>query len=102
MPSRLVIVLAAVAAALAVALSAAASTPPPVDARAVIVLDGRSGDVLYEENGDRRMAMASITKLMTAIVTLEHARPKEMVTVSPRAIGQGGSSIFLTAGEQLT
>jgi D-alanyl-D-alanine carboxypeptidase (penicillin-binding protein 5/6) len=39
---------------------------------------------------------------MTAIVTLEHARPKETVTVSPRAIGQGGSSIFLTAGEQLT
>jgi D-alanyl-D-alanine carboxypeptidase (penicillin-binding protein 5/6) len=35
-------------------------------------------------------------------VTLEHARPNEMVTVSPRAIGQGGSSIFLTAGEQLT
>jgi serine-type D-Ala-D-Ala carboxypeptidase (penicillin-binding protein 5/6) len=101
-PSRLVIVLAAVAAALAVVLSAAASTPPPVDARAVIVVDGRSGDVLYEENADHRMAMASITKLMTAIVTLEHARPKEMVTVSPRAIGQGGSSIFLTAGEQLT
>jgi len=101
-PSRLVVLLAAVAAALAVALTAAASTPPPVDARAVIVADGRTGDVLYEENADRRMAMASITKLMTAIVTLEHARPQETVTVSPRAIGKGGSSIFLTAGEQLT
>ena len=99
---RILALLAAVAAALVVALSAAASTPPPVDARAVIVADGRTGDVLYAENADRRMAMASITKLMTALVTLEHARPGEVVTVSPRAIGKGGSSIFLTAGEQLT
>lgn len=99
---RVFTLLAVAAAALAVALSAAASTPPPVEARAVIVADGRTGDVLYAENADRRMAMASITKLMTALVTLEHARPGDVVTVSPRAIGQGGSSIFLTAGEQLT
>jgi serine-type D-Ala-D-Ala carboxypeptidase (penicillin-binding protein 5/6) len=102
MRSRVIVLLAALAAALAAALSAAASTPPPVEARAVIVADGRTGDVLYAENADRRMAMASITKLMTALVTLEHARPQEVVTVSPRAIGRGGSSIFLTAGEQLT
>jgi D-alanyl-D-alanine carboxypeptidase (penicillin-binding protein 5/6) len=99
---RVLVLLAAVAAALSVVLSAAASTPPPVDARAVIVADGRTGDVLYTENAGRRMAMASITKLMTALVTLERAQPGEVVTVSPRAIGQGGSSIFLTAGEQLT
>ena len=99
---RILALLAAVAAALVVAFSASASTPPPVDARAVIVADGRTGDVLYAENADRRMAMASITKLMTALVTLEHARPGGVVTVSPRAIGKGGSSIFLTAGEQLT
>ena len=99
---RILALLAAVAAALVVAFSASASTPPPVDARAVIVADGRTGDVLYAENADRRMAMASITKLMTALVTLEHARPGDVVTVSPRAIGKGGSSIFLTAGEELT
>lgn len=102
MRSRLVVLLAALAAALVAALSAAASTPPPVDARAVIVADGRTGDVLYAEHADRRMAMASITKLMTALVTLEHARPQDVVTVSPRAVGQGGSSILLTPGEQLT
>jgi D-alanyl-D-alanine carboxypeptidase len=47
------------------------------------------------------MAMASITKLMTAVVTLEHARPGDVVTVSPRAVAPGGSSIFLQAGEEL-
>jgi D-alanyl-D-alanine carboxypeptidase len=45
--------------------------------------------------------MASITKLMTALVTLERARPRETVTVAPEAVGQGGSSIFLAPGEEL-
>lgn len=81
--------------------SASASTPPPVEARAVLVADGRTGDILYEENADRRMPMASITKLMTALVTLEHARPGDMVTVAKQAVGTGESSIFLAAGEEL-
>ena len=80
---------------------AGASEPPPVRASAVLVADGRTGDVLYERNADQSMAMASITKLMTALVTLENARPRDMVTVSPRAVAPGGSSIFLTAGERL-
>ncbi len=80
---------------------AAASTPPPVDARAVLVADGRTGDVLYERNADAGMAMASITKLMTALVTLEHARPSDTVRVAREAIGRGGSSIFLSPGERL-
>ena len=81
--------------------AAAASDPPPVDARAVLVADGRTGEILYERNADRSMAMASITKLMTALVTLENARPGAMVTVAPQAVSPGGSSIFLTAGERL-
>jgi D-alanyl-D-alanine carboxypeptidase (penicillin-binding protein 5/6) len=91
------------AALLAVLLGgvAAASTPPPVEARAVLVADGRTGDVLYEHNADGTMAMASITKLMTALVTLENVRPGRMVTVAPQAVAPGGSSIFLTAGERL-
>jgi D-alanyl-D-alanine carboxypeptidase (penicillin-binding protein 5/6) len=38
---------------------------------------------------------------MTALVTLEHARPRDLVTVTPQAIGKGGSSIFLVPGEEL-
>ncbi|MGH3037750.1 MAG: D-alanyl-D-alanine carboxypeptidase family protein, partial [Gaiellaceae bacterium] len=59
------------------------------------------GDVLYELNEDERVPMASITKLMTAIVTLEHVRPRDVVTVSPEAVGRGGSTVFLVPGEQL-
>lgn len=97
---RVVFVLAALALAFGAA-SASGSTPPPVDAGAVLVADGRTGDVLYAENADRRLPMASITKLMTALVTLERARPREVVTVAPQAVGQGGSSIFLVPGEEL-
>ena len=67
----------------------------------MLVVDGRTGDVLYADDADRRLPMASITKLMTALVTLERARPREVVTVAPQAVGQGGSSIFLAPGEQL-
>ena len=102
MPLRVLALLAAVAASLLVVTSASASTPPPVQARAVLVADGRTGDVLYARNADRQMAMASITKLMTVLMTLENARPRDVVTVAPRAVGQGGSSIFLSPGEQLS
>jgi serine-type D-Ala-D-Ala carboxypeptidase (penicillin-binding protein 5/6) len=101
-PKHVAVTLAAVVlAALLGSAGARGATPPSVEARAVLVADGRTGDILYERNADARMAMASITKLMTAIVTLEHAAPGETVRVSPQAIGRGGSSIFLTAGERL-
>jgi serine-type D-Ala-D-Ala carboxypeptidase (penicillin-binding protein 5/6) len=102
MRPRILVLLAALAALLAVAgVDAAAGPPPPVDADAVLVADGRTGEVLYALNEDERMPMASITKLMTALVTLENARPRDVVTVSPQAVGRGGSTIFLTPGEQL-
>jgi D-alanyl-D-alanine carboxypeptidase (penicillin-binding protein 5/6) len=95
------VILAVLLAALLGSAGAAASTPPPVKAKAVLVADGRTGDILYEQDADRQIAMASITKLMTALVTLEHARPGQTVRVAPQAVAPGGSSIFLTAGERL-
>ena len=101
MRPRILVLLVSLAALLAVAGVAAAAAPPTVDADAVLVADGRTGEVLYALNEDERMPMASITKLMTALVTLEHARPRDVVTVSPQAVGRGGSTIFLVPGEQL-
>ncbi|HWM14557.1 MAG TPA: serine hydrolase, partial [Gaiellaceae bacterium] len=98
---RILVLLAALAALLAAAGVAAAAAPPQVDADAVLVADGRTGEVLYALNEDERMPMASITKLMTAIVTLDHARPRDVVTVSSQAVGKGGSTVFLVPGEQL-
>lgn len=98
---HVLVLLAVLVAALLASAGATASSPPPVQGREALVADGRTGEILYERNADRRMAMASITKLMTAIVTLENARPGEVVTVLPQAVAAGESSIFLSAGERL-
>ena len=88
--------------ALLASAAATASSPPPVQAREVLVAEGRTGEILYERDADRRMAMASITKLMTALVTLERARPEDLVTVSSAAAAVGESTINLQPGETIS
>jgi D-alanyl-D-alanine carboxypeptidase (penicillin-binding protein 5/6) len=95
------LLLSAVSVALAWAAPAGAEPPPVAAARAVLVADGRTGEILYERNADRRLPMASITKLMTAVVALEHASPTDTVTVRGPAPSVGESTIFLRPGEQL-
>jgi len=97
---RIVLVLAAVVASLAAA--AAVAAPPAVDAEAYLVVNGRSGEVLASRNAAERVPMASITKLMTVLVALEHARPDDVVTVGAGAASVGESTINLRAGERLT
>ena len=65
-------------------------------------LVGGDGAVLAQGNARRERAIASITKLMTAIVVLEHASLSDVVRVSPRAAGVGESTVYLRAGEELT
>ncbi len=65
-------------------------------------LVGEDGAVLAERNARQRRAIASITKLMTAIVTLERAGLSDVVTVSPRAARVGESTVYLRTGERLS
>jgi len=81
---------------------AVAQEPPSFRARAVIVADGATGEILFEQDADDRVAIASITKIMTALVTLEHARPGERVTVKGRAPSIGESTIHLGVGERIS
>lgn len=73
-----------------------------VSARAAILIESSSGDVIFEKNSHEKLPMASTTKIMTAIVALENGDITKNVTVSEKACGVEGSSIYLTAGEQLT
>jgi D-alanyl-D-alanine carboxypeptidase (penicillin-binding protein 5/6) len=79
----------------------ASATGPTIDAAAWYLV-GADGTVLAQQSSRRSRPIASITKLMTALVALERARPSEVVSVSPSAAGVGGSTIFLQGGEQLT
>jgi D-alanyl-D-alanine carboxypeptidase (penicillin-binding protein 5/6) len=65
-------------------------------------LVGDDDAVLAQSGARRERAIASITKLMTAIVVLEQTGIPEVVRVSPRAAGVGESTVYLRAGEELT
>ncbi|MCX7779559.1 MAG: D-alanyl-D-alanine carboxypeptidase [Negativicutes bacterium] len=82
--------------------SASAQAAPAVKAHSAILMDAKTGQVLFEKNSRRQNAPASTTKIMTAILAIESGRLDETVTVSPRAAGTGGSSMHLFPRQQLT
>ncbi len=75
---------------------------PAISASAAILVDNKTGDVLYEVNADQSLPMASTTKIMTALLVLENAPLDENATVSAYAGNVGESSAWLEAGEILT
>lgn len=92
------------AAALALCMSGGALADAEItaSARAAILMERRSGRVLFAQNADERYPMASTTKIMTALLAVERCGMDEIVTVGPRASGVTGSSIYLAEGERLT
>jgi len=93
---------AAAAAALALAAPAHAAGPPSVDARAYVVVDAATGRVLAQENAHARVPIASITKLMTVLVALEHVKTTDVAVVRHKAAAVGESTINLRAGQRIT
>ena len=93
--------LAALVAVLACSTSAASAATPEVDARAYLVQEAQSGEVLLARRAHDRLPIASITKLMTVLVALERAKPGDDGLVDRDAVGVTGSTIRLRAGERL-
>lgn len=98
---RAALLLAAATLACLLAVVAAAA-PPPVTAEAYVVQSATTGEVLAASDPRERLPIASITKLMTALVTLEHAGLDEVVTVSGRTAAVGESTMNLRPGERVT
>lgn len=78
-----------------------------VPCAAAILVDEDSGTVLYEKNADARRPIASITKVMTLLLTFEALEagkisPDDFVPVSEHAYHMGGSQIWLEPGEEMT
>jgi len=94
--------LAAILGALALAVPAAQAGAPRPDARAWLVENAATGEVLTAHAAAARVPIASITKLMTVLVTLERARLDDVVTVSRRTSQVGESTIDLRPGERVT
>jgi D-alanyl-D-alanine carboxypeptidase (penicillin-binding protein 5/6) len=92
----------AVAAAALVLASPARAGAPPVSARSFLIQDASTGEVLAQHASWARVPIASITKLMTVLVTLEHADLDDVVSVRSDAAAVGESTINLRAGERIT
>jgi D-alanyl-D-alanine carboxypeptidase (penicillin-binding protein 5/6) len=94
-------ILAVAAVALGLAVPARAAVPP-VHAGAYLVENETTGEVLASSNAQAQRPIASITKLMTVLLALQHHRLTDVVTVDPRAAAVGESSADLEANERLT
>lgn len=86
---------------LAPATCLASATKPEVSAVSAILIDQTTGTVLYEKNADKIMEPASITKVMTALLTLENLDLDKVVTID-RDMNVPGNGMNLKAGERLT
>lgn len=75
---------------------------PEISASAYVLADAKTGEVIFSHNASERMPIASITKIMTALVVLENTELNDVVTVMAEACGIEGSSVYLYEGEKLT
>lgn len=72
-------------------------------AKAMVVLEGNTNTVLYSHNMDTRLAMASTTKIATAIVAIENTVDLDKkIKISDKAVGIEGTSIYIKRGEELS
>lgn len=73
-----------------------------VRAEAAVVMDADNGRLLYAQNPDKRLANASTTKIMTALLTLEESEQDRYFTVDPDAIRVEGTTMGLQPGDSVT
>jgi serine-type D-Ala-D-Ala carboxypeptidase (penicillin-binding protein 5/6) len=77
---------------------------PEITAPTAILIDAKTGKVLYEKNADEKHYPASTTKVMTGLLAVEHGKMDEIITIgkNPPLIERGSSQIYLITDEQLT
>ena len=90
-----------------VVVFAEGNTDLGLNAKSVILMEESTGNILYENNPDERLPIASVTKVMTMLLIMEAVDSgkinlDDMGTVSENAMSYGGSTMFLETGEQLT
>jgi D-alanyl-D-alanine carboxypeptidase (penicillin-binding protein 5/6) len=90
-----------------VVVFAEGNTDLGLNAKSAILMEESTGNILYENNPDERLPIASVTKVMTMLLIMEAVDSgkislDDMVTVSENAMSYGGSTMFLETGEQLT
>ena len=85
----------------------ASAAGPETNAKAVILMEKSTGEILYEENSHEPLEPASVTKVMTMLLIMEALdngtiTKETMVPVSAAAAGMGGSQVYMKEGEQFS
>ena len=75
---------------------------PVINSKAAIIYDRATKKVIWGKNENDKRAMASTTKIMTAIVVLENSELTDIVTVSKKAANTGGSRLKINTGDKIT
>jgi D-alanyl-D-alanine carboxypeptidase (penicillin-binding protein 5/6) len=78
-----------------------ASPPPQISAAGAILVDAATGQILYEKSANEPRPIASTTKIMTGLLTIEHCSPEETATMKAAACQTDGSQLGLQLGERL-
>ena len=81
--------------------------PSEIESRSAILIEQSSGAVLFEKNADKKCAIASVTKVMTALLLMEeidkgNIKYDDYITTSENAEEMGGSQVYLEVGEKMT
>ena len=77
------------------------------EAKSALLMEASTGEVLFEKNADQPLPPASVTKIMTLLLTMEaldegKLSMEQKLSVSETAAGMGGSQVYLEPGEQMT
>ena len=85
----------------------AAAVELPLTSRAALLMEKTTGQILFAQNEHEKLEPASVTKIMTLLLTMDAIDSGAMayddvVTVSANAAGMGGSQVFLAEGEKIT
>jgi D-alanyl-D-alanine carboxypeptidase (penicillin-binding protein 5/6) len=75
--------------------------PPNLTAKSAILIDAKTGNVLYEKKADAKHSPASCTKILTALLAIENLDADEIVTVTQESSGVEGSSVGLVPDEEV-
>lgn len=81
--------------------AASSDTKPTINSRRYAVYDRLSGRCIYGKDENKQTAMASTTKIMTSIVVVENCNLDDIVTVTAKAAGTGGSSLGLHTDDEI-
>lgn len=88
-------------------LNMTAAAAPETEAKSAVLMEQSTGRVLFEQNAHEKLPPASVTKVMTMLLTMEaidggNLTYDTIVTASERAKSMGGSTIFLDTNEQMS